>query len=59
MHLLKLINTIVIIGILLSTSYPGTLKGNVNYEGKIPKKKTLKMDADTICGSSHKSKVFN
>ena len=42
-----------------STIYAGTLKGNVNYKGKIPKKKTLKMDADPICGSSHQGKVYN
>jgi len=37
----------------------GTLKGNVKYQGKVPKAKPLKMDADPICGSSHEGKVLS
>ena len=37
----------------------GMLKGNVKYEGKVPKAKPLKMDADPICGSSHEDKVLS
>ena len=29
----------------------GTLKGHVKYDGKLPKKKKLRMDADPVCGS--------
>ena len=36
----------------------GTLSGKVNFKGKPPKAKTLKMDADPICGSSHKEPVY-
>ena len=36
----------------------GTLKGNVKYKGKVPQAKTLKMDADPVCGSSHEGKVL-
>ena len=39
-------------------STEGTLIGNVKYQGKVPKAKPLKMDADPICGSSHESTVF-
>jgi len=39
--------------------YAGTLKGHVKYDGKPPKKKRLKMDADPVCGSSHSSPVFS
>ena len=37
----------------------GTLKGHVKYDGKAPKKKRLKMDADPVCGSSHSSAVYS
>lgn len=36
----------------------GTLKGTVKYDGKPPKKKRLKMDADPVCGSSHSEAVY-
>ena len=35
----------------------GTLKGHVKYDGKAPKPKRLRMDADAVCGSSHSSPV--
>ena len=35
----------------------GTLKGHVKYDGKPPKAKRLKMDADPVCGSSHSGPV--
>ena len=37
----------------------GTLKGNVKFDGKAPKARPLKMDADPICGSSHEGKVYS
>jgi len=37
----------------------GTLKGHVKYDGKPPKPKRLKMDADPVCGSSHSGPVFS
>ena len=37
----------------------GTLKGHVKYDGKAPKKKKLRMDADPVCGASHSEKVFS
>ena len=37
----------------------GTLKGNVKYQGKVPKAKPLKMDADPVCGASHENKVLS
>ncbi len=37
----------------------GSLIGNVKYEGKVPKAKMLKMDADPVCGSSHSEKVLS
>ena len=59
MQFSKLMSVLVVAGLMLSTVAAGTLKGNVNYQGKTPKKKTLKMNADPVCGSSHKGKVFN
>ena len=37
----------------------GSLSGKVNFDGKGPKKKTLKMDADPVCGSSHSGAVYS
>ena len=37
----------------------GTLKGHVKYDGKPPKKKRLRMDADPVCGSSHSNPVYS
>ena len=51
-----------IIGVYLcSHLFSGSLSGRVNFEGKAPKKKTLnnKMNADPVCGSSHKDPVYN
>jgi len=59
MRFSKFMSVLVVAGLIISTVAAGTLKGNVNYQGKIPKKKSLKMDADPVCGSSHKGKVFN
>ena len=59
MRFSNFMSSIILISLMLSYSNAGTLKGNVNYQGKTPKKKSLKMDADPVCGSSHKGKVFN
>ena len=37
----------------------GTLKGHVKYDGKAPKPKRLRMDADPVCGSSHSGTVYS
>jgi plastocyanin len=58
---MKSIKTIVLtLGIMIGTNYmvAGTLTGTVNFEGKAPKKKTLKMDADPQCGSANSSPVY-
>ena len=41
-----------------SILFSGSLSGRVNFQGKAPKKKTLKMDADPVCGSSHKQPPY-
>jgi len=54
-------NTFIIIllcTIFINNAVSGTLSGRVNFDGKPPKNKTLKMDADPICGSSHKEPVY-
>ena len=43
----------------ISFLFSGTLVGKVNYEGKAPKAKPLKMDADPVCSKSHDGKVYN
>ncbi len=47
------------IGLLVVSIDAGTLKGHVKYDGKAPKKKKLRMDADPVCGSSHSSPVLS
>ena len=36
----------------------GTLSGHVKYDGKAPKPKKLRMDADPVCGASHSGIVY-
>tara|TARA_B100000003_G_scaffold201995_1_gene210729 strand:- start:9145 stop:9855 length:711 start_codon:yes stop_codon:yes gene_type:complete len=52
---------LLLINLMLSTTilFSGNLKGHVSYDGKPPKKKKLKMDADPVCGSSHSSPVYS
>jgi len=59
MRFSNFMSLLTVAGLMTSTIAAGTLKGNVNYKGKTPKKKTLKMSADPVCGSSHEGKVFN
>ena len=58
MNLLKTVLSSVILFCFISESNAGDIKGKVKYDGKPPKKKPLRMDADPVCGSSHSSKVF-
>ncbi len=59
MILREITTSIILSGMLISSIFAGSLSGRVNFEGKSPKKKTLKMDADPVCGSSHKEPVHN
>jgi len=36
----------------------GTVTGTITYDGKVPKFKEIKMDADPICLSKHREKVL-
>tara|TARA_B100000945_G_scaffold321272_1_gene334933 strand:- start:2395 stop:3117 length:723 start_codon:yes stop_codon:yes gene_type:complete len=56
--ILRMIWIVVCCLIVDSSLKAGTLIGKVNFQGKAPKKKTLKMDADPICGSSHNEPVY-
>ena len=53
--IVKSILLIVIIGIVNA----GTLKGHVKYDGKPPKTKRLRMDADPVCSASHSGPVYS
>ena len=44
--------------ILISSVIAGTITGQINYQGKLPKKKSIKMEADPICGSYHEDDIF-
>tara|TARA_B100000315_G_C14585717_1_gene592892 strand:- start:2299 stop:2997 length:699 start_codon:yes stop_codon:yes gene_type:complete len=53
------INKMLIFLLIIVVGRSGTIEGTVNFQGKLPKKKILKLDSDPICGSSHNSKVIN
>ena len=55
---LKRINLIITIIFIISFVKAGNLTGTVSYSGKPPKKKSLKMDADPVCSSAHRNKVY-
>ena len=55
----KIICLIAVSSMVMSTLFAGSLTGKVDYKGKSPKKKPLKMNADPVCGASHEGKVFN
>jgi len=50
---------LVILLLLFSYSFAGSLKGHVKFDGKGPRNKKLRMDADPVCGSSHSESVFS
>ena len=52
----KLISTLIIVT-MASALFAGDLVGTVTYEGKPPKRKTLRMDSDPVCGAAHKEAV--
>jgi len=52
--MIKYLTTILIITNLI---FSGTLTGTVSYSGKAPKAKTVKMDADPVCGKAHNDEV--
>ena len=54
----KIITFTIISCLFISTAISGTLSGRVNFKGKGPKNKTLKMDADPVCGATHKEPVY-
>lgn len=43
---------------LWTLTFAGDLTGTVNYDGKIPKKKTLRMDSDPVCNAAHSEAVY-
>ena len=58
MILREIITMIIMAGICVSSIFAGSLSGRVNFQGKAPKKKTLKMDADPVCGAAHKTPPY-
>lgn len=56
---IKSLSIMISIVLLVASIDAGTLKGHVKYDGKAPKKKKLRMDADPVCGSSHSSPVLS
>jgi len=59
MNLFKTILSYIILFCFFSSSNAGDIKGTVKYDGKPPKKKPLRMDADPVCGAAHSEKVFS
>ena len=59
MNIFKSILTILILFCFTTDANAGDIVGKVKYDGKPPKKRPLRMDADPVCGSSHSGKVFS
>ena len=59
MNIFKSILTILILFCFITDANAGDIVGKVKYDGKPPKKRPLRMDADPVCGSSHSGKVFS
>tara|TARA_B100000902_G_C27133587_1_gene824923 strand:- start:48 stop:758 length:711 start_codon:yes stop_codon:yes gene_type:complete len=55
----KLFSLLISLVLVVVSLHAGNLNGHVSYDGKPPKKKRLKMDADPVCGSSHSSAVYS
>jgi len=58
MMLRQLMIIAIITSIFAGSIFAGSLTGRVNFKGKGSKKKILKMDADPVCGASHKSPAY-
>ena len=59
MNLKNLFNIMLVFTFSVAVIEAGTLRGCVKYDGKAPKAKRLKMDADPVCGSSHSGPVYS
>ena len=59
MNIFKSILTFLILFHFTSDLSAGDIKGKVKYDGKAPKNRPLRMDADPVCGASHSEKVFS
>jgi plastocyanin len=55
--MVKFISSLLFAG-LWTFTFAGDLTGTVNYDGKIPKKKTLRMDSDPVCNAAHSEAVY-
>ena len=53
MNIFKSILTFLILFHFTSDLSAGDIKGKVKYNGKAPKNRPLRMDADPVCGASH------
>jgi len=49
----------VILLLVSSLTLAGTISGTVTFDGKTPKRKKLKMSADPVCGSAHKTPALS
>lgn len=52
-----IISSLLCVG-LWTIAFAGDLSGTVNYDGKIPNKKTLRMDSDPVCNAAHSEAVY-
>ena len=42
-----------------SIAFSGSISGTVTFEGKVPKRKKIKMNADPVCGSAHETPALD
>ncbi len=57
-HFLRFTICLTVITFFASSTLAGTITGNIKYEGKVPKFREIKMDADPICLTKHTDAVF-
>ena len=58
MNLIRFLATVLLFSAISNYLHAGSLKGHVKFDGKPPKKKTLRMGADPVCGSAHSGPVY-
>jgi len=55
----KSLKALVFSSLMFSVLYPSDLIGTVTFKGKPPKRKSIRMNSDPVCGSLHQGLLYN